>query len=63
MKKLTTLIGICILCSCSNPKNEAPIKKVVCGDSVETEMFDENGTAFTVRIPGKCDTVLVTEEK
>jgi len=65
MKKLFTLLALVALVSCSGSHKEEPkqIKKIVCGDSVEQEMFDQNGVAIKVKVAGKCDTVLVTEEK
>ncbi len=64
MKKLFTLLALVALVSCSGSHKDEPkqIKKIVCGDSVETEMFDVNGNSIMVKSPGKCDTVLVTEE-
>ena len=65
MKKLLAAFGLLIIVSCSNSTKdaEAPLKKVVCGDSFEQELFDSLGNSVFVKKPGDCDTVLVTEEK
>ncbi len=65
MKQLFTALLLAGMFSCGSSKPEAPaqIKKVVCGDSVEQEMFDQDGKSFMVKVPGKCDTVLVDAEK
>ena len=65
MKKLIILIAVLSFVSCGETKKEEPamIKKVVCGDSVDTEMFNQDGEAFTVRVAGKCDTILVPAAK
>lgn len=60
MKKLIILSFVISLTACGESKKEEPamIKKIVCADSVEQEMFDQNGNSFIVRMPGKCDTIL-----
>jgi len=65
MKNLLLLSLTCIAFSCSNTKEDAPrkIKEIVCGDSVEQEIFDEQGRAYFVKLPGKCDTIYENEEK
>lgn len=65
MKQLIAVLLVAGSFSCGSSEPEAPaqIKKVVCGDSVEQEMFDQDGKSFMVKVPGKCDTVLVEAEK
>ncbi|MCU0361115.1 MAG: hypothetical protein MUF75_10430 [Bacteroidia bacterium] len=59
MKKLISAIAISSLFACSNPKQDAPkqIKEIVCGDSIEQELFDDEGNSYTMKVPGKCDTI------
>jgi len=59
MKNLLFLSLICIAFSCSNTKEDAPrkIKEIVCGDSIEQELFDDEGNSYTMKVPGKCDTI------
>jgi hypothetical protein len=54
---LSMLLG---LAACNESKKEEPamLKKVVCGDSVDQQMFDQEGNMFFVKLPGKCDTIL-----
>lgn len=63
MKSILLASSVICMFSCGSAKPDAEKKqfKIVCGDSVETEMFDQNGTAFSVKIPGKCDTVYTNE--
>ncbi len=51
--------------SCSSNKQDEPrkIKEIVCGDSVEQELFDQNGNIFFVKKPGTCDTIYESVEK
>lgn len=60
MKNLFILIAISTLFSCGGSKTDVAVvtKKVVCGDSVEQEMYDQNGQMFLVKVPGKCDTII-----
>lgn len=60
MKNLVLLSTLLTFAACGESKKEEPamIKKVVCGDSVEQEQFDQNGNSLIVRLPGKCDTIL-----
>jgi hypothetical protein len=60
MKNLLILSMLLGLAACSESKKEEPamLKKVVCGDSVDQQMFDQEGNMFFVKLPGKCDTVL-----
>lgn len=51
-----------VACSESKKESNAPTYKIVCGDSLEQEMFDENGNSFYVKIPGTCDTIVLHEE-
>lgn len=63
MKKLLTVLSIVILTSCGGSKeNEARvIKEIVCGDSVEQHLYDQNGNEYTGKVPGKCDTIYEAE--
>ena len=63
MKKLIFLFALPFLFSCTASKTEEPAvrKKVICGDSMEVEMFDEQGNSYFTKIPGTCDTVEVKE--
>lgn len=65
MKQMMILFALLILFACGGSKNEnsAVTKKVVCGDSVEQEMYDQSGQVFFVKVPGKCDTIIVNPEK
>jgi len=60
MKQIVILISLLAFTACGESKKEEPamVKKVVCADSVEQEMFDQEGNAFVVKVPGKCDTIL-----
>jgi hypothetical protein len=51
-----------VACSESKKESEEPGYKIVCGDSIEQEQFDENGDVLFVKIPGTCDTILFREE-
>ncbi|WP_317900106.1 hypothetical protein [Aurantibacillus circumpalustris] len=64
MKKLITLFVLiaAVSCNSSSEKAAATKTKIVCGDSIEQEMFDENGNSIMVRVAGKCDTIVVNEE-
>jgi hypothetical protein len=59
MKKLIILIAGLGFASCgtSNKEEQKIIKEIVCADSVEQAMFDENGNEILVRVPGPCDTI------
>lgn len=52
-----------VFMACGGSKNDSPkvIKEIVCGDSVEQELYDQEGNVFTSRIPGKCDTIFESE--
>lgn len=64
MKNILILAALGLLVSCGDKKTDQPVtKKVICGDSVEQELFDESGNSYIVRIPGQCDTIEVQEEK
>ena len=64
MKELLTIIVLIVVVSCSpsEEKKHALNTKIVCGDSIEQEMFDETGNVIFVKVPGKCDTIGVTAE-
>lgn len=60
MKQVIVLLMLLSLAACGTSKKEEPvmIKKVVCGDSVDQILYNEAGTEYTFRVPGKCDTIL-----
>ncbi len=64
MKALVILLFSLMACNCSNTKHDEPrkIKEIVCGDSVEQELFDQNGNVFFVKKPGTCDTIYESTE-
>jgi hypothetical protein len=64
MKPLISAMILMAIVACSESKKESntPTYKIVCGDSIEQEQFDENGDVLFVKIPGTCDTILFREE-
>jgi hypothetical protein len=64
MKSLISVLTLMAMVACSESKKESeePGYKIVCGDSIEQEQFDENGDVLFVKIPGTCDTILFREE-
>lgn len=63
MKKTLGIITVMILVSCGGSKKETAkeIKEIVCGDSIEQILYSETGVEYTMRVPGKCDTIYVSE--
>ena len=51
--------------SCSNDKPEEArkIKEIVCGDSIDQKLYIETGEEYTMRVPGKCDTIYESAEE
>ncbi|MDI1356156.1 MAG: hypothetical protein PSX36_14650 [bacterium] len=60
MKNMLMLFALVAGCACGGTKKDAGavIKKVVCGDSVEKIMYDQNGSEYRLKVPGKCDTIV-----
>lgn len=59
MKSILACFSLLFVFACSGNKQDEPrkIKEIVCGDSVEQELFDEQGNAYFMKLPGKCDTI------
>jgi len=65
MKKYFVFTLVTLLTACSTNKSDSKpaIKEIVCGDSTEQELFDQNGNSFFTKIPGKCDTIYENAEE
>ncbi len=65
MKTLLICSIVLFAISCSSNKQDEPrkIKEIVCGDSIDQKLYIETGEEYTMRVPGKCDTIYESAEE
>lgn len=64
MKTTSAFVLLLFAFACSSNKQDEArkIKEIVCGDSIEQELYDQNGNVYFGKMPGKCDTIYEGED-